>query len=254
VRAGARELVISGINVGSYQSEGADLSALLRCLLEQGSKALSSKTRASQENFRLRLSSVEPLDVNDALIESISAAQGRICRHLHLPLQSGSDAILAAMGRAYSSQQYADLVARLRSAIPRISLSSDVMVGFPGESDDDFRQTLALCESSAFSRIHVFRFSARRGTAAASLGRQLSADTKADRAAELRALAARLNKADAISRLGTTEALLMESPFVGLSESYHRVELERAALKGSLVQVRLGGYTHGRLLGEEIYG
>jgi threonylcarbamoyladenosine tRNA methylthiotransferase MtaB len=255
-RAGARELVVSGINLGGYQSEGMGLCGLLKKLLQLG-----AGTVPAGQGYRLRISSIEPQDGDDDLIELMAKAKGRICRHLHLPLQSGSDAVLAGMGRRYTRAEYTSLLAKLRSRLAGIAVSTDVIVGFPGESDADFDQTLATCRACAFSRVHVFRFSLRPGTVAAKMAGQVASGIAAKRGAILRALALELESADARRRLGTCEEVLLENPSCGLSESYHRVQLPHTEAKGSLVPTVFCGYNGKTLLArlvkrdhEEQYG
>ncbi|MBQ3328857.1 MAG: MiaB/RimO family radical SAM methylthiotransferase, partial [Eggerthellaceae bacterium] len=162
--AGVRELVLTGINLGAYDDGGRRLPELLEALLE-----------ACPES-RLRVGSVEPCDVDDALIELMAAADGRICRHLHLPLQSGSSRVLAEMNRPYDAAFFADLVKRLRSAMPSFALSTDIIVGFPGETEDDFAQTVELAREVRFGKIHVVRYSKREGTPAAQRPDQVDPD------------------------------------------------------------------------------
>src|SRR5439155_9884278 len=116
-------------------------------------------------------------------------ADPRLCRHLHLPLQAGSDATLRRMSRRYSTADFATLVARVRSSIPDIAITADMIVGFPGESDGDHADSVAFARAIAFAGVHVFRYSPRRGTAAARMAGQVPADAKKQRSEELRAAA-----------------------------------------------------------------
>ncbi|MDR0500634.1 MAG: MiaB/RimO family radical SAM methylthiotransferase, partial [Coriobacteriales bacterium] len=199
LNAGARELVLSGINIGDYQSDGNNLVDLLKVILKHAASQLGTDSL-----FRIRLSSIEPQDVSDDLIALIATEKGRICRHLHLPLQSGSDNVLLKMNRRYTASYYMNIIAKLYQRIPSISISTDIIVGFPGESDLDFIQTLFACKKCAFSRIHAFRFSARPGTAAAEMPNKVPPETAVKRSLALRMLAAKLSAADATSRLKGT--------------------------------------------------
>ena len=158
VGAGAREVVLTGINLGSYRFEGATLAGLLKNLLE-----------ATPNTVRFRVSSVEPRDVDDALIDLMARSNGRICRHLHLPLQSGSSRVLKEMARPYKADYFENLVAKLRAAIPSLSLSTDIIVGFPGETEEDFQATYDLVERVGYSQVFTFIYSRREGTPAASM-------------------------------------------------------------------------------------
>ena len=185
---GVREIVLAGINLGSYCSEAPAgacdaavaaggplrLAGLLRLLLHE----TAGIHAPGEPPCRFRISSIEPRDVDGGLVEVLAQAQGRVCRHLHLPLQAGSDAVLRAMARPYRAADYVALVDRLRAACPELSLSTDVIVGFPGETDDDFLKTLAVARRCRFSKIHVFPYSRREGTPAAARADQVPASVK----------------------------------------------------------------------------
>lgn len=234
--AGVRELVLTGINLGSYRDGDIGLASLLEQLLE----ATGAQGPEGELPTRLRLSSIEPCDVDDALVDLLTAADGRICRHLHLPLQSGSDRVLAEMGRPYDAEAYLELVERLRARVPGISLSTDIIVGFPGETEADFQATCDLARACGFSRIHVFPYSRRQGTPAAVRADQVPPEQVQRRAAQLRGLAAELRSADRARRSGTWELCLVEAPGRAMAESYHEVTVDERAEAGKLVSVRLG--------------
>lgn len=194
--AGIAEVVLTGINLGRYSTpEAPDLAALLSAIVSTGVR-------------RIRLSSIEPQDVTERLIEAI-AANAEVLSHLHLPLQSGSDTVLDAMARRYTIDEFRDTVARLRYAVPDITLTTDVIVGFPGETEDDFLATLDAVEEFGFTKVHVFRYSAREGTPAASMLRQVDPPVKADRAARLSRFADDLRSA-AIARATMPLSVLVE--------------------------------------------
>ncbi len=157
VAGGFRELVLTGVDLGAYGRErGESLATLVARLLDGVGPA------------RLRLSSINANDFTPDLIELVE--HPRFCRHLHIPLQSGSDRVLKRMGRLYRRQHYLDLVAALRERIPDLALTTDVIVGFPGETESDFADTQAVARDAGFSGMHVFRYSPRAGTAAPRLG------------------------------------------------------------------------------------
>lgn len=225
--AGIREIMLSGIDLGSYRHDGQRLDGLLARLLAETSQV------------RFRISSVEPCSLTDTAIDMIARSQGRICRHLHIPLQSGSSKVLAEMGRPYSAEYYARLVDRLYAKIPELSLSTDIIVGFPGESDAEFEETLALARTARFSKIHGFRYSMRAGTPAAARSDQIDPVLKEQRLKALLETADELRMNDARSRLGTTEDILVERPGIGMSESYYKVEVPTDIAPGSLVPLTL---------------
>lgn len=238
MRAGVGEIVLSGINLGSYgghapgaPDEGLRLAGLLKLLIDAADRTVLP----GREPARFRISSIEPRDLDDDLIDLLECADGRVCRHLHLPLQSGSSKVLREMARPYSAQDYLDLVERLRGRIPRLSLSTDVIAGFPGETEQEFQETMALCEACGFSKMHVFPYSQRAGTPAAAREDQVEAQVRADRAARLRALGERLRADDYARRVGSREAVAVERAGIGTTESYYEVAVPCDLPKGSLV-------------------
>lgn len=227
-RAGVRELVLTGINLGAYADAGRGLADLLEALLEACPGA------------RLRIGSVEPRDVDDALVALMAASDGCICRHLHLPLQSGSSRVLAQMNRPYDAGFFLDLVARLRAAMPQLALSTDIIVGFPGETEADFQATLDVARRAAFNKIHVFRYSRREGTPAAARPDQVPAAVSAERSHRLQELSRQLGLEDARRRLGTSERVLVEAAGRGTTESYLPVRWASGGPRpGELVRVPL---------------
>jgi threonylcarbamoyladenosine tRNA methylthiotransferase MtaB len=249
VATGYREVVLSGVHLGSW---GQDLEPrhtitdLVRHLL----------TETSVE--RLRLSSLEPWDLEDEFFELLR--DRRVLPHLHLPLQSGCDATLYRMARRTCQTDFARLVERAREACPDVSISTDVIVGFPGETDDEFADSLAFVEQTAFSKLHIFRFSARPGTRAASMPGKVPAAVATDRSRRMHELGSRL-EADFQRRfVGRTVAVLWEEsePFgdglrwSGLTDNYLRVVTETAAdrdLVNSVTDTELVATLPGGLLG-----
>ena len=225
--AGIREVMLSGIDLGSYRFEKQALDALLSTLI-----------KATHE-MRFRISSVEPASLTSATIERIAQAEGRICRHLHLPLQSGSNKVLKEMNRPYSAEFYLRLCEDLYDALPTLALSTDIICGFPGETDAEFEETLLLVKQARFSKIHAFRYSMREGTPAAARCDQIDPSTKEQRLKKLLALARDLRKEDGLRRIGTSEAVLIEAPGTGMSESYFKVEVPRDIPQGTLCELSL---------------
>ena len=226
--AGVKEMVLTGINLGSYRESGSDgcanLAGLLRRLL------------AVVPDARFRISSVEPRDIDDDLIELLASSEGRVCRHLHLPLQSGSSKVLREMARPYDASRYAELVDRIRSKVPSIAISTDIIVGFPGETEEDFRQTLEMVRQCRFTKVHVFRYSKRENTPAAMRDDQVAPEIKARRAKELELVAAQVRSAERAARAGMRESVLVETDGVATTESYYAVEAPSGASPGMLVE------------------
>ncbi len=231
-RAGVREIVLTGINLGSYREGDVRLPGLLRQLLD----ATENLYDPGEHPCRFRVSSIEPRDVDDDLVNLIAAANGRICRHLHLPLQSGSEKVLREMARPYHAEDYLSLVLHLRAALPTLSLSTDVIVGFPSETESDFARTLEMARACAFSKIHVFPYSQRAGTPAAARVDQVPSGKKAARAAVLRDLGEALRKVDYKNRIGSRELVLVEDGGRAMTESYYEIAAPQGSATGGLVE------------------
>jgi threonylcarbamoyladenosine tRNA methylthiotransferase MtaB len=196
--AGYKEVVLSGISLGSYGRDlvpRVELANLVRRILDD--------TRLEQ----LRLSSVEPMDVTRDLIELV-ASSNRVARHFHIPLQSGSDRILARMHRWYRTEHYVRRIELIRALLPDAAIGADLIAGFPGETDNDHRATVALVERLPFTYLHVFAFSARPGTPAATMPNRVPAQVIKQRSKELRALAAEKGAASRAAHLGRTFRVL----------------------------------------------
>ncbi len=181
---GFREIVLTGIHIGMYGLDipcSPDLAGLVDMLVN------------AVRIDRIRISSIEPLEVSEHLIELIRDS-GKVAEHLHIPLQSGSDDVLKAMNRPYSTNKFMNLLEKLRMEIPDICLGTDVIVGFPGESDGDFEKTVALIELSHLNYLHVFRYSKRPGTKAASMLNQIPPEKITSRSEILRDVSVKLKK------------------------------------------------------------
>ena len=177
VEAGFPELVLTGVNTCAYSDSGRDLGALVHEI-----------ARIDGE-FRIRLSSTEPAPGNRSLLDVMSS-EPKVCRFLHLALQNGSDRILAAMNRHYTTAEYADFVRAARERIPGIHLGSDLIVGFPGETEEDFAESCRFVESMEFANLHIFTYSLRAGTPAAALPGRIPPDVAKERHKRLEVIAA----------------------------------------------------------------
>ncbi|MHB8924777.1 MAG: MiaB/RimO family radical SAM methylthiotransferase [Coriobacteriia bacterium] len=225
---GAREVVLTGINIGRYDDAAVRLPGLIRAVAATGIE-------------RIRVSSIEPEHVDEDLLAAIAETPA-FCEHLHVPLQSGCDRTLAAMGRRYDTAAYETIVARAREAIPGFALSTDVIAGFPGETDVDAAQTLAFLERIGFSKLHVFRYSARAGTPAAGRADHVDPRVIAARAAAVRELGDRMRLAHLRSHIGDTLEVLVERSGKGVARDGSRVRFSSAiAPPGELVSVGISG-------------
>ncbi|SLM49355.1 putative tRNA modifying enzyme, MiaB-like [Nitrospira japonica] len=196
--AGYREIVLTGVNIGRYQQDGRDLLALIDAL------------ERIDGLERIRISSIEPTTIDDGLIERM-AASSKLCPYLHVPLQSGDDTILSAMNRPYRVKDFAKLIERVVRAVPSLGLGTDVMVGFPGESEGAFLNTVRLAETLPFSYLHVFPFSPRPGTAALRMNGSVAPGLVRDRATRLAALDRAKRMWFAERHIGSTLPILFEA-------------------------------------------
>lgn len=235
--AGVKEIVLTGINLGTFSADvdgqQVDLTYLLERMLE------TTADVADGVPPRFRISSIEPKNVSDGLIRLMTESDGRICRHLHLPLQTGSSKVLREMARPYNADFFADLVKRMREAIPELALSTDIIAGFPGETDEEFEETLALARECRFMKIHAFPYSMRSGTPAAKRTDQVPPEVKAARAQKLRELSDELAEIDFAMRAGSVELGLVEPDGIVTLESYHTVPAQDGNQVGSLISVVL---------------
>lgn len=238
---GTREVVLTGINIGRYRgADGADLADVVRAVGRTGIE-------------RIRLSSVEPMHLPGRLLDALASTPA-VCPHLHVPLQSGADRVLRAMDRAYDTAAYADVLRQARDAIPGLAVSTDVLTGFPGESPAEAVATREFVEECGFMRLHVFRYSRRRGTLAAEMPSQVDPRDKRSRSERLRELGDALASRYVAARLGGIAEVLVERVEAGMaegtSEDYLRVRFETAdATPGRIVPVRLEAAEAGYVLG-----
>ena len=219
VRAGFQEIVLTGIHLGDYHPEDegkSDLGDLIATLLRE------------TDILRIRVSSLEPEDFRLEWLELWESP--RMCRHLHLPMQSGSDYILRRMARRYNSARYQTIVTTARRLVPGIAISTDIITGFPGESDSDFEKTYQLAAELQFAKAHIFRFSPRQGTAAARMKGQVKEEVKKSRSERLLALNDQDGRRFRQQFLGETVQVLIESykhgRWEGLTDNYLRVEVD----------------------------
>jgi threonylcarbamoyladenosine tRNA methylthiotransferase MtaB len=196
--AGYQELVLTGVNIGQYNYNGVDLMGLI------------DRLEVIDGIRRIRISSIEPTTVTDGLLMRM-ASSGMLCPYLHVPLQSGDDEILSAMHRPYAVREFVSLIERAASRIPGLGLGTDLMVGFPGESEAAFSRTVELVQRLPFSYFHVFTFSKRPGTAAAKLPDEIPIETARRRARTLTDLSRQKRLTFAQRWVGTTVPVLFES-------------------------------------------
>ena len=229
IERGAREVVLTGINLGCYRDGSMGLPGLLDSLLE--------KTDVG----RLRISSIEPQDVDENLIELMGASGGRIAPYLHMCLQSGSDSVLKRMGRIYSASDFAARANAAYDRIPNLAIETDLIVGFPGETNDEFEESFAFCERMGFSHIHTFRYSKRPGTPAAAMEDQIEPKVSAERSLRMRRLSAKMRSACAASLIGHEDLVVTQEAGLGVTGGLFTAALDAPVPADELVRVRITG-------------
>jgi tRNA-2-methylthio-N6-dimethylallyladenosine synthase len=250
VREGVREVTLLGQNVNSW---GRDLAPEVTTEFGELLRALDAVSGLD----RIRFTSPHPKDFREPVIAAIAEC-GSVCEHIHLPLQSGSTRILKAMRRTYGRERYLDLVAKLRAAVPELALTTDIIVGFPGETERDFVETLEVVEEVGYDGAFTFVFSPRSGTEAATMADQVSEDVKRERIERLIDVVQRVAAARNAARVGGVEEVLVEGlsrtdPTLlrGRTRRNTTVNFVGGAEAGALVDVLIEGATSTTLRGTE---
>jgi tRNA-2-methylthio-N6-dimethylallyladenosine synthase len=245
---GVREVTLIGQNVNSYGlKESAELS--FAGLLEQ--------VDAIDDIDRIRFTTSHPKDLSDELVDCFGSLE-KLCKHLHLPVQCGSDRILRAMNRGYTRERYLEIVDRLRRTCPDIRLTTDVIVGFPGESDEDFAETMSLLEKVRYAEIYSFIYSPRKGTAAAGLDDETPAEVKQARFDSMLAMQQEISRKTWEADVGAVLEVLVEGESrMGEGQIFGRTTWNRivnftgpSELSGSIVPVKITRSYRNSLLGE----
>ena len=249
ISAGFKEIVLIGIHLGCYGKEnpnGPTLYDAVKTVLEVPGVQ------------RLRLGSLESVEVEPRLL-TLMQEDARFCRHLHLPLQSGCDKTLQAMHRPYTTAKFKTLLADIKTRVPDIAITTDVIVGFPGETEADFETTCKFAESCGFSKMHIFPFSARKGTPAEKFAGAVTEAVKKERADILGRVDETMHKAFLQAMVGQTAEVLFEQPagedyFEGLTGNYQRVFVKSGGrnLGGEILPVKITAFDGEKLLGEII--
>lgn len=249
ISAGFKEIVLIGIHLGCYGKENPDGPTLYDAV----------KTVLDVPGVqRLRLGSLESVEVEPRLL-TLMQEDARFCRHLHLPLQSGCDKVLQAMHRPYTTAKFKTLLADIKTKVPDIAITTDVIVGFPGETEADFETTCKFAESCGFSKMHIFPFSARKGTPAEKFAGAVTEAVKKERADILGKIDETMHKTFLQAMVGQTAEVLFEQPagedyFEGLTGNYQRVFVKSGGrnLGGEILPVKITAFDGEKLLGEII--
>ena len=249
INAGFKEIVLIGIHLGCYGKENPDGPTLYDAV----------KTVLDVPGVqRLRLGSLESVEVEPRLL-TLMQEDARFCRHLHLPLQSGCDKVLQAMHRPYTTAKFKTLLADIKTMVPDIAITTDVIVGFPGETEADFETTCKFADSCGFSKMHIFPFSARKGTPAEKFAGAVTEAVKKERADILGRIDETMHKAFLQAMVGQNAEILFEQPagedyFEGLTGNYQRVFVKSGGrnLGGEILPVKITAFDGEKLLGEII--
>lgn len=249
ISAGFKEIVLIGIHLGCYGKENPDGPTLYNAV----------KTVLDVPGVqRLRLGSLESVEVEPRLL-TLMQEDARFCRHLHLPLQSGCDKTLQAMHRPYTTAKFKTLLADIKNMVPDIAITTDVIAGFPGETEADFETTCKFAESCGFSKMHIFPFSARKGTPAEKFAGAVTEAVKKERADILGKIDETMHKTFLEAMVGQNaevlfEQLAGEDYFEGLTGNYQRVFVKSGGrnLSGEILPVKITAFDGEKLLGEII--
>ncbi|HBO43679.1 MAG TPA: tRNA (N(6)-L-threonylcarbamoyladenosine(37)-C(2))-methylthiotransferase MtaB [Planctomycetaceae bacterium] len=262
VERGYREIVLTGIHLGHYgvDLDGVDLDDATDTAGTTNLARLLRRLAVLDGEFRVRLSSIEAAEVTDEVLDAMAEHPARICPHLHVSMQSGSDAVLRRMRRRWTGGELLDHCRKIQQRLDQPALTTDVIVGFPGETEADFEATCRAVEEVGFAKIHVFRFSPRPGTAAAEMGDRVPADVQRERAARLAQIESRLRTAYFESLLGRDLEVLVEGTagdrsgtLVGTSARYVPVELAGPTeWIGRLVCVKAEKVVEGGIWGKSV--
>jgi threonylcarbamoyladenosine tRNA methylthiotransferase MtaB len=255
VAAGFKEIALTGVHLGSY---GRDLSPqsslinLLRALDASGrpeGRPLHSERPSGRPSVLFRISSLEPMDCTPEIVNLVAASDS-FAPHFHLPLQHASNRLLAAMRRPYTIAYYSTLVDRIRTGIPQASIGSDVIVGFPGETDQDFECLADYLDGSPLTHLHVFPYSDRPGTSAAALPDKVHGSIVRERANRLRAISQRLSSRFRLAQIGTVHrALTLDDGTLAVTGNYLKVKIPVGRTRNEWIDVRVVSEQHGELLG-----
>ncbi|MBU1018753.1 MiaB/RimO family radical SAM methylthiotransferase [Patescibacteria group bacterium] len=239
----AKEIVLTGINIGNWKDSGMDFWDLMKVMLDK-------------LDARIRISSIEPFIFNKNIKEVLT--HPRFCKHLHICLQSGSKGVLKRMGRKYELEDFENLIKKIREIVPDIAITTDLIVGFPGETDAQHEESLQFLERVGFAKVHVFKYSRREGTPAAKVDEQVPYSVKVQRSREARELAEKMRQEYMTGFVGMTREVLFEHEkngvWIGTTDNYLQVEMKsKRNLKNCLIWVRLGNVKkNGRVKGRVV--
>jgi threonylcarbamoyladenosine tRNA methylthiotransferase MtaB len=241
--AGFKEIALTGVHLGSYGRDLVPPSSLLELL-----DALLSLQARFQSDLLFRISSLEPMDCTSEIVDRVAGSRC-FAPHFHLPLQHASDRLLSAMRRPYTIEQYQRLVEQIRRRLPDAAIGSDVIVGFPGETDEEFERLAAFLESSPLTHVHVFPYSDRPGTAAATIPAKVPGLTIRERARRIREISSELGRRFRESQVGTIHrALTLDDGALAVTGNYLKLRIPPGQARNQWVRLTVTSHHHGELL------
>jgi threonylcarbamoyladenosine tRNA methylthiotransferase MtaB len=252
VSAGFKEIALTGVHLGSYGRDlmpGSTLAELLRALSGHEQRATVTNGRARWPDLVFRISSLEPMDCSSEIVDLV-AGSDRFAPHFHLPLQHASNRVLSRMQRPYTLDGYSRTVENIRARMPHAAIGSDVIVGFPGETDEDFEELRSYLRRSPLTHVHVFPYSDRPGTAASRMADKVPGTVVRERARCIRDLSSRLSAAFRDSQMGQVRCgLTLEDGTLVVTDNYLKLRIAPGLGRNARVRVRVTSQHHGELLG-----
>jgi len=246
--AGFKEVALTGVHLGSYGRDLTSPSCLLELLRALDGANRSAKASGERRDVLFRISSLEPMDCSSEIVDLVARSE-RFAPHFHLPLQHASNRVLAAMRRPYTIAQYSTLVDEIRATMPGASIGSDIIVGFPTETDEDFEELAAYLERAPLTHLHVFPYSDRPGTSASAMADKVPGTVVRERARRVRELGRRLTERFHESQVGTAHrALTLEDGTLAVTGNYLKVRIPPGRTRNEWVRLRLTSHHDGELL------
>jgi threonylcarbamoyladenosine tRNA methylthiotransferase MtaB len=244
IAAGFKEVALTGVHLGSYGRDLSPAATLFELLLAVDRSTIASGTR----DVLFRISSLEPMDCSTEIVDLVARSRA-FAPHFHLPLQHASDRVLRLMRRPYTISYYASLVDRIRRQIPNVSIGTDVIVGFPGETDEDFEQLAEYLERCPLTHLHVFPYSDRPGTVASQMNGRVPGAVVRERARRIREIGQRLTLAFRDAQIGSVHrALTLDDGAVAVTGNYIKVSIPPGRERNEWVRLRIASHHHGELL------
>jgi threonylcarbamoyladenosine tRNA methylthiotransferase MtaB len=246
--SGFKEIALTGVHLGSYGRDLEPVASLIELLRALDALAGRANLSGSQSDVLFRISALEPMDCSREIVDLVASSTS-FAPHFHLPLQHASNHVLSAMRRPYTIEYYSALVDDIRARLPNASIGSDIIVGFPGETDDDFEQLVSYLEASPLTHVHVFPYSDRPGTPASTMGGKVAGAVVRERGRRVREIGRRLTTRFRDSQIGTAHrALTLEDGSLVVTGNYQKLRIPPGRPRNEWVVVRITSHDDGELL------